>query len=213
MKSIFKVVVLITSVVSMLSGSTDLYNQVEKMNKGLDGYIVGKALTAKQQKSITKNSIASNNKNIFKFLVNDDLVIAINKNNNRVIAINKRYKSLAQEDVKKMIGEFIFKYDEPTAMAHDKMVYWVYDKDGTKLSENDLKKWKNSLKVKNTGLPLAQAIHATGEKIDFNPYLSLKMNSTEAIMTELKEPKQSTVNIIVSSDRLIQDTTGMTDIK
>lgn len=212
MKRVFKLAMLVAGIVSVLSGS-NMYNQVEKMNKGLDGYIVGKILTKEQQKLITKNALASNNKHILKFLVDDNLIIAINKSNNRVLVINKRYVNIDQKAVKEMISKFIYEFNEPTAMAHDKMVYWVYDKNGKKLSEDDLKKWKNTLKVKNTGLPLAKAVNTTTENVDFNPYLSFKMNSTEGIMTELKEPKPSTVNILVSSDRLIQDTTGMIDIK
>lgn len=213
MRKSVRLALLIAGMVSMLSGSTDIYKDVEKMDIGLDGYIIGKALTNEQKKLITKNSLASNNKHIVKFLVNDNLIIAVNKGNNKVLVINKRYKDIDQKEIQKMIGKFIFKFDEPTAMAHDKMVYWIYDKDGKKLSENDLKKWKDSLKVKNTGLPLAQAIKTTGKDIDFNPYLSFKLNSTEAIMTKSKEQKSSTVNILVSSDRLIHDTTGMVDIK
>jgi transcriptional regulator with PAS, ATPase and Fis domain len=204
---------LVAGMVSMLSGSTDMYDQVEKMNKGLDGYIVGKTLSKEQQKLVTKNALESNTKYILKFLVDDNLIVAINKSNNRVLAINKRYVNIDQKEVQEMIGKFIYEFNEPTAMAHDKMVYWVYDKNGQKLSEDNLKKWKNTLKVKNTGLPLAKAVNTTAENVDFNPYLSFKMNSTEAIMTELKEPKPLTVNILVSSDRLIQDTTGMIDIK
>jgi hypothetical protein len=204
---------LVAGMVSMLSGSTDMYDQVEKMNKGLDGYIVGKTLNKEQQKLVTKNALESNTKYILKFLVDDNLIVAINKSNNRVLAINKRYVNIDQKEVQEMIGKFIYEFNEPTAMAHDKMVYWVYDKNGQKLSEDNLKKWKNTLKVKNTGLPLAKAVNTTAENVDFNPYLSFKMNSTEAIMTELKEPKPLTVNILVSSDRLIQDTTGMMDIK
>ena len=213
MKRVFKLVMLVAGMVSMLSGSTDMYDQVEKMNKGLDGYIVGKTLNKEQQKLVTKNALESNTKYILKFLVDDNLIVAINKSNNRVLAINKRYVNIDQKEVQEMIGKFIYEFNEPTAMAHDKMVYWVYDKNGQKLSEDNLKKWKNTLKVKNTGLPLAKAVNTTAENVDFNPYLSFKMNSTEAIMTELKEPKPLTVNILVSSDRLIQDTTGMMDIK
>lgn len=213
MKKVFKLVFVVVGLMSILNGSPLVYDQVENLNKGLDGYIVGKVLTVEQQKLVLKNTLPSNNKNIAKFLVNDNLVVAINKNNNRVLVINKRYSNIDQKEVQKMIGKFIFEFDEPTAMAHDKMVYWIYDENGEKLSEDDLKRWKDSLKVKNTGLPLAQAINTIDNGVEFNPYISFKMNSTEAIMTKLKEPKPSTVNIIVSSDKLIQDTTGMVDIK
>lgn len=213
MKRVLKLVILVAGMVSMLSGSTNMYDQVEKMNKGLDGYIVGKTLNKEQQKLVLKNPLDSNTKYILKFLVDDNLIVAINKSNNRVLAVNKRYVNIDQKEVQEMISKFIYEFNEPTAMAHDKMVYWIYDKNGEKLSEDNLKKWKESLKVRNTGLPLAKAVNTTGQDVDFNPYLTFKMNSTEGIMSELKEPKPSTVNILVSSDRLIQDTTGMIDIK
>jgi transcriptional regulator with PAS, ATPase and Fis domain len=205
--------ILVAGMVSILSGSTDLYDTVAKINKGLDGYIVGKALTKDQQKLVEKNSLASSNKHILKFLANNNMVIAINKDNKRVLAINKRYKNMKQKDIQKMIGKFIFDFDEPTAMAHDKMVYWIYDRNGVKLNEDDLKKWKESIKAKNTGLPLAKAVNTESKNMDFNPYILFKMSSTELIMTKVKDPKPSTINIIVSSDKLIEDTTGIAQIK
>ena len=214
MKQISKIILFILCISLSLNASNKLYNTIEKMNKGIDGYIVGKVLNKVQEKLLNKNAVASNNKNILKFLANDDLMIVINKKNNKVLAINKRYTNISQKEVKKMISKFIFKFDEPTAMAHNKMVYWIYDKDGNKLSSDDLKNFKNDLKIRNSNMTLAKAINLKDKKTKkFNPYLSFKMNSSEAIMTKEKKTKASNINILISSNVLIKDATGMVALK
>ncbi len=214
MKQISKIILFILCISLSLNASNKLYNTIEKMNKGIDGYIVGKVLNKVQEKLLNKNAVASNNKNILKFLANDDLMIVINKKNNKVLAINKRYTKLPKKEVQKMISKFIFKLDEPTAMAHDKMLYWIYDKNGNKLSSDDLKNFKDDLKLKNSNITLAQAINMKKEKTKkFNPYLSFKMNSSEVIMTKDKKSKMSNINILISSNVLIKNATGMVALK
>jgi hypothetical protein len=209
MKSLLKLVIFVFTIVSVLSGSEQVYSKIENMNKGLDGYVVGKMLNDEQKELLIKNFIKSNEFNIAKFLVGDDLIVAIDKSNNVVIALNKRYKKVEQKELQKMIGEYIFKYDEPTVMAHDKMVYWVYDKDNKKLSEDDLDKWKDSLKGKSVSGTLVDVLKSKDKKSEFNPYVSIKFNSTEPIMAKIEKPKASMVNILISSNILIQKATGM----
>ncbi len=202
MKAIVKVLLVVSIFGTGLLSANGIYEKVENMKKGLDGYILGSTLKKEQQ----SNSIPSDNDKVKKYLINDDLLIAINVKNNKILAINKRFNAVKQLEIKSMIGSLIHDYDEPTAMAHDKMIYWVYDKNGKKLTEDDLKNWKDSLKVAKTKLPLVEAIKVDTKQVDFDPYVSIKMTSDQPMMTKVKDEKLANVYLMVSSEKLIQNT-------
>ena len=202
-----------------MSLQAGVFEDVEKINKGLDGYIIGKVLSGDQMKIMDKKGLKSDNPNVGKFLASDDLLIAYNSKNNRVLAINKRYNKIEQVAVKSLISDLIHDHDEPTAMAHDKMIYWIYDDKGEKLTEEDLKTWKKSLKKETPkAKSLADFVQKgmdtnTSKKVEskkevkFNPYLSIKLSSDQPIMTKQKEPKPANVYLMISSDKLISTTT------
>lgn len=202
-KLTFSLIALATLTVSAYA---DLFTTVESINKGLDGYIVGKTLTAEQQALVEKNSIKSDTTKIKKFLVGTDLLVAIDAKTNRVLAINKKLSNMDKATVKALIAEYIHKFDEPTAMAHDKMVYWVYDKNGVKIQEDDLKKYKDHIKGEaDQSLSLAENLNKPKEKVDFDPYLSVKLSSDQALMSQPKEPVPTNAYIMISSQKLISE--------
>ncbi|MEA2028412.1 MAG: hypothetical protein U9N49_05505 [Campylobacterota bacterium] len=205
-----------------MSLQAGVFEDVEKINKGLDGYIIGKVLSIDQMHIMDKKGLKSDNPNVGKFLASDTLLIAYNSKNHRVLAINKRYNKVEQVAVKSLIGNLIHDHDEPTAMAHDKMIYWIYDDKGKKLSQEDLKIWKKSLKeekpkAKSLADFVQKGIDSNASKtsnkpqdkkeVKFNPYLSVKLSSDQPIMTKQKEPKPANVYLMISSDKLITTTT------
>ena len=196
-----------------LNLNAGIFEDVEKINKGTDGYVIGKTLTKDQKGLMEKNGLRSDNPNVRKFLASENLLIAVNSKNNKVLAINKRYKQIEQSKVKSMIGNLIHDNDEPTAMAHDKMIYWIYDGKGEKISEDDLKKWKDSLKENKTkATSLAGFLKKAPEvekkeKVEFNPYISVKLSSDQPMMSKVEEPKLANVYLMISSDKLITTTT------
>ena len=195
----------------------DIFNDVENINKGIDGYVIGKSLTEPQKQLLETKGLKSDNPNVKKFLANDDLLIAINAKNLKVLAINKRYSKIEQNDVKGLIGNLIHDYDEPTAMAHDKMIYWIFDDKGVKFSEDDIKKWKDSVKKDNmrNSNSLADFINkentqtnkSDDKKVEFNPYISVKLSSDQPMMGKQEDPKLANVYLMISSDKLITTTT------
>lgn len=141
-----KILIAVICVAFSSSLQASVFEDVASINKGVDGYIVGKALNQEQQKLLETKGLKSDNPNVKKFLATDDLLIAINAKNLKVLAINKRFQQIKQDEVQSLIGGMIHDHEEPTAMAHDKMLYWIYDHKGVKFSEDDLQKWKDSLK-------------------------------------------------------------------
>lgn len=210
MKVLNRLVLFIVVGVSVLSANAaSIYSEIEKIDKGVDGYTLGKELSTDQKELLVKNGIKSDNPNVSKFLVGKDLLIAINSSNNKVIAINKRYNQIQKESIKSMIGSLIHDYDEPTAMAHDKMIYWIYDSNGEKLSEDDLKLWKDSLKVKSKSATLSDVLKkgiGTND-VEFEPYISVKLSSDQPMMSKVEEEKLANVYLMISSDKLITSTT------
>lgn len=198
-----KILLLVVLTITVAQANNDLYKTIESINKGLDGYIVGKELTSAQKELAQKNILQSTNPHIKRFLANKSLLIAINAQNNKVLAINKKLSNLKKENIKALIAEYIHKFDEPTAMAHDKMIYWVYNKDGIKIHEDDLKQYKDTLKVKAKAVSLAQAVNTKTKKVDFNPYVSIKLTSDQGLMSQPKEEVISNAYIMISSDKLI----------
>lgn len=211
MKILSKFLIVSTITATVLSANaSDLYTKIAEMKKGTDGYIIGQVLTKEQQVKASAETIKSDNPKIKKFLDGKNLLIAINSQNNRVLAINKRYEQLPQKDVKGMIGTMIHDFDEPTAMAHDKMIYWIYDENGKKLSEDDLKAWKDKISGKPTeGMALAEAVNVKKKEVNFNPFVSVKLQSDQPMMTELEEVKLANTYLMISSDKLIKETTGI----
>lgn len=211
MKILSKILIVSTITATVLSANaSDLYTKIAEMKKGTDGYIIGQVLTKEQQVKASAETIKSDNPKIKKFLDGKNLLIAINSQNNRVLAINKRYEQLPQKDVKGMIGTMIHDFDEPTAMAHDKMIYWIYDENGKKLSEDDLKAWKDKISGKPTeGMALAEAVNVKKKEVNFNPFVSVKLQSDQPMMTELEEVKLANTYLMISSDKLIKETTGI----
>lgn len=183
----------------------DIYQTVASINKGLDGYVIGKALNDKQIQLMKHNALKSDTPKIQRFLANETLLIAVNAKNNKVLAINKKFSNLKRDNVKALIAEYIHKFEEPTAMAHDKMIYWVYNKLGQKIQEDDLKQYKDSLKVKASSVSLAEAVNIKKKKVDFNPYLSVKLSSDKGLMSKQEESVIANAYIMISSDKLISD--------
>jgi hypothetical protein len=192
-----------------------IFEEIEIMQKGADGYILGKALNDEQKEIREQKGVKSDNPHVGKFLANENLLIAYNTQNNRVLAINKRLNKVTQVQLQTLISNLIHDYDEPTAMAHDKMIYWIYNAKGEKLDGEDLKSFKQSLTNKNAEkTSLAEFMKKSTEnnttsdapKSQFDPYLSIKLSSDTPIM-EKKKPKEANLYLMFSSDKLITATT------
>lgn len=205
MKILSKLLILSSIGATVLSANvSDLYTKIANMKKGTDGYIIGEVLTKEQEAKVETNMIKSSYPKIINFLDGKDLLISINKKNKRVLIINKRYQNMDQASIKGMLGNMIHDFDEPTAMAHDKMVYWVFDENGDKLTEDDLKAWKDNISGKATsGMALAEAVNLKKKKVNFNPFVSVKLQSDQPIMSEVKETKLANPYLLIKSDKLI----------
>ena len=116
--------------------------QVSKLAIGYDDFIIGRKLTGEQKKLAAQSISEKTIKGTYKFQHDDFFVIADLKSD-IVLGLLKEIQNAGKDDVKKIIGELMMKYSEPTLMAHDKLVYWAYDEDG-KISEQQFESSKKT---------------------------------------------------------------------
>ncbi|MEN8189805.1 MAG: hypothetical protein ABFS19_08155 [Thermodesulfobacteriota bacterium] len=107
----------------------ELQTRIAKLEIGLGSYVIGKKLSADQEKTAAKFSGHKTHPGTLKFNDGDTYVI-IDKDNSVVIAVYRRNKNAGKDDFKAMVGELMLTYGEPTTMAHGKTMYWWFLEDG-----------------------------------------------------------------------------------
>lgn len=108
--------------------------EVATLKLGLSDYFIGQILSEEQKKIAQKNIIHKTLNGTYKFQDGEVFVVA-GKATDMVIGIYKKNGDASREDVKKMVGELMMQFEEPTTMAHDKLIYWAFGKDG-RISED-----------------------------------------------------------------------------
>ena len=142
--------------------------EVQTLKLGFGNYILGQELNAEHKKFAAKHSLpVAESKNwTYKFQDGDIFVVA-DKKTDLILGIYKEQEKASRLDVKTMVGDLMMSFSEPTLMAHDKMIYWAYDKNG-KVSQ------KLFMIARETG--------------DLETLATVKFSSTEPIFREQKKP-------------------------
>lgn len=146
--------------------------EVAALQLGLGDYFIGQILSGDQKKIARKNVIHKTINGTYKFQ-DGDLFVVAGKKTDMVIGIYKQNTEASREEVKKMVGELMMQFEEPTTTAHDKLIYWAFGKDG-RISEDlfDLARESGGEDVLATvkfssSLPIAQdSVPEKGEKKD-----------------------------------------------
>lgn len=103
--------------------------EVADLNLGFDDYVLGKPLNTEQQVLAKKNKIAKSVAGTTKFQDGEIFVIAQDETL-MVLGIYKQYPEATRMQVKSVVGDLMLRFNEPTTMAHDKLIYWAFTKDG-----------------------------------------------------------------------------------
>jgi hypothetical protein len=118
-------------------GATELKRigkEVAALKLGLGDYYIGQILSGEQKKIAERNVIHKTINGTYKFQ-DGDVFVVVGKKTDMVIGVYKQNIYASREDVKKMVGELMMQFEEPTTMAHDKLLYWAFGKDG-RISED-----------------------------------------------------------------------------
>lgn len=158
---------------------SNLLGQVERLNISRGGYTLGKGLTDKQKATALKHPVEAANPWTFKFK-DGDLSVVADKVTDRVVIIYERYEATTIKKVRALVGALYLDFGDPTVMAHDTIIYWVFGPEG-KLTREQYKKAKKA-----------------GGKL--NILATVKLNSSIKIMGDSARLGEGSVYYIISSE-------------
>lgn len=160
----------------------NLASEVASLELGMNGYTIGTKLSAEQKKISSTHLLNDAYEGTYKFS-DGELNIVVAQQDDTVLALYQRNEGAGVDQTRKMISGLMGMYGEPTAMAHDKLIYWAYNGAG-KIPEES---YENSRKE--------------GAKLEV--LATVKFNSTFSIADEnTAEQENGTIYFIISSDRL-----------
>ncbi|MFH2058920.1 MAG: hypothetical protein ABIJ59_08460 [Pseudomonadota bacterium] len=160
-----------------------LSRQVARLKLERNGYVLGAALNQDQIRTAMANPVQASVPGTYKFQDNN-LFVVVQETTHRVLVIYEQFEQASQKQVQDLIGDLYINFEEPTIIAHEKVVYWAYSKTG-KIS---VQAYDTAKKDKKT--------------LDF--IATVKCISDVKIMTKSKEPVQGMVYYVISSDPMLQ---------
>lgn len=170
------------------AGTKDLAAKIATLELGMNGYIIGTELSAEKKQHSSTHMLDDAYEGTYKFS-DGDLSVVVAKKDDTVLALYQRNEEAGFEQVKKMVSGLMGLYGIPTAMAHDKLIYWAYNEEG-KIPEEIYNKSREEAK-----------------KLDV--LATVKFNSAFEISNEAPDDKQKgAIYFIISSDRLSQEFMG-----
>lgn len=185
------------------SSSTTVSDKIADLNIGLNNYIVGKKLTDEQIIIAKANNIEKVVPGTYKFKDKDIFVVA-SKFDDRVLVIYKSYSKVDKKKIHSLLGSAIMDFGDPTAMAHDKMVYWSYAADGSKISEDQLQAYKDEINGKPSSGTLIESINKKVSAKNFEPFVTIKLSCSKEIMSKEVLFDDATAYVLFSSSKLIE---------
>ncbi len=165
------------------SDLNDLFGQVEMLKLDRNGYVLGAALNNRQMKTAKANPVDATSKDTFKFK-DKNLYVVAQKTTNRVLVMYEQFEAASQKEIQNLIGDLYMNFDDPTVLAHDKVVYWAYTEKGKITS----KEFDTAGQVRKKLTILA----------------TVKCISDINIMEKGKESSKGPVYYIISSDPILK---------
>lgn len=107
----------------------EVAKEVAALKLGFGDYILGGTLTDEQKKIAGQNNISKTLAGTYKF-VDGDIYVVAKSDDDTVIGIYKDYPAASRDDIRSMVGDLMMRYEEPTTMAHDQVIYWAFDRNG-----------------------------------------------------------------------------------
>jgi len=124
-----------------LFAQTALFDEVEKAHVGLGDYTLGKALSAEQKRAAEAHRLPANVEGTYKFS-DGDLFVVADAGTDRVVVLYRYYAPVDSATLKRLVGEYIGRFEEPTTVTHGNIIYWFYRADGTKVTLDDFEQWR-----------------------------------------------------------------------
>ena len=173
-----------------------LLDDVVSLQLGMGDYVIGEKLEPAQKKIAEKHPVEGAYEGTYKFIDND-LNVVVDSNTDRVLALYRQKKDADKNQLKVMVVELMGHFGAPTTIAHEKILYWAFNKHGA-VTEEDFNEAK---KIKQT------------KELDI--IATVKLNSEMEITPDPKEDEQSaadtkapatgSIYFIITSDPLVKE--------
>ena len=176
-----------------------LLDTVVALKLGMNGYIIGQKLDTAQKEIAEKHPVEGGYQGTYKF-VDNGLYVVVDQKTDRILALYKQEKHADRNQLKSMVAELMNQFDAPTTMAHDKILYWAFNRHGA-VSEEDFNRAK---KVQQTAeLNIVATVKLNSEmEIAADP----EEENTETIQS--KTPETGSIYFIITSDPLVKEFMG-----
>jgi len=170
-----------------------LLADVVSLKLGMNGYLIGAQLDAAGKEIAAKHPVEGAYEGTYKFRDND-LYVVVDRRTDRILALYKQKKDVGKEDLKAMVVELMSRFNAPTTMAHDKILYWAFNKYGP-VTEEDFNRAK---KVKQTtGLDIIATVKLSSE-------MKISPDPEEGEDAAEKTETTGSVYFIITSDPLVK---------
>ena len=176
--------------------SGSLLDDIVALKLGLAGYVIGKKIGPDQKEIAEKHPVEGAYEGTYKFSDND-LYVVVDTNTDRVLALYKQEKKADKNRLKTMVVELMDQFGAPTTMAHEKIVYWAFNRHGA-VSDEDFDQAK---KIKQTAdLDIIATVKLNSE-MEITPDPKENEESAE----DTKAPATGSIYFIITSDPLVKE--------
>lgn len=163
----------------------NLAGRVAALELGMNGYIIGTKLSGEKKELSATHLLDDAYQGTYKFS-DGELFVVVAQKDDTVLALYQRDEEAGMAQARRLISGLMGLFGEPTAMAHDQLIYWAYNEQG-KIPEEKYNKLRDK-----------------GERFDV--LATVKFNSTLPFTVENPDMnKTGTAYFIISSDPLLQD--------
>lgn len=162
---------------------TALLDRVENLNISRQGYTLGKKLSREQEETARKNAVPATDHRTRKFR-DGNLYVVTEGKSNRVVVLYEQHEAATRELIQNLVGSLTLEFGEPTVMAHEKTLYWIYGPKGK--------------------LPREQYQKAKKEEGNLNVLATVKLSSTLKILQNRPNSGEDSVYYIISSEPVLK---------
>ncbi len=193
--------IFIPSLPTMAGTGEKLAADVAQLNFGLQGYCIGNKLTTAQKKTAKAHPGQKVYAGTYKF-VDQDLFVVVEKKSDTVLALYKRVPRADKKQLKAMVAALMDRFGLPTAMAHEKIIYWAYNRHGV-ISEETFERAKKNKQIPGLGIIATVKLNSEMEIMPDNGKKQKQGDKTSQ-STAVQPAATGTIYFIVTSDPLIK---------
>jgi len=115
--------------VAVAPARAGILEDVQGLSLGFGGYTLGRVLTVQEKEIARKHPVAGAYTGTYKF-ADKDLVVVADSKSDRILALYREIPDGDRSTLKNMVVLLMDRFGEPTTMAHEKILYWAFTRNG-----------------------------------------------------------------------------------